>query len=235
MLRVLFSLLIILCSALPVMADPALSPEQVEELPFNRDRAGTPNTDAIMGEIDMHDEVDHAEGGGLPQFNTDTFASQLFWLTISFGLLYFFFAKSSLPKLSATIEDRLTTIKTDIEQADTLSAEAEETKTSYEQAMTGAHEDARAYVAGAVAELRKDAEKDSEAFKEKSAKEVQKLEAQAEAAKEKIKSELAETAQNLTQEIVAKLSPLSVKDGDIQKAVADHMASTAPKTQKKAA
>lgn len=237
MLRLILPLLIVFFGVAPVQAQTALSPEQVESLPFSRDGVATPNTDAIMDEIDTQDEVegDHAEGGGLPQFDTSTFASQIFWLLISFSLLYFFFAKSSLPKLSATIEDRMTLIKTDLEQADTLSTEAENTKLSYEEAMSVAHDNARNYIATAVIALRQDAEKESEIFKNKSDAEITKLEQQAELAKEKIKGDLAETAATLTNDIVQKLAGLNLDSKDIQTAVMNNMNNATSKKQKKAA
>ena len=222
---------------MPSMAEPAISPEQFVPQDLESQYNGALNTDAVMDTIDTHNEVDgdHAKGGGLPQFNISTFSSQIFWLAISFIFLYFYFAKSSLPKLSSTIEDRLSTIRTDLEQADSLSSNAENTKLAYEKAMNGAHEEARLFVTNTVAELRKDAERDSDIFKEKSAAEINSLEKQAIAAKEKIKGDLAETAYSLTQDIVEKLSPLSIKDGDIQKAVMNNMEMTVNKTQKKAA
>tara|TARA_B100001750_G_C15513046_1_gene604999 strand:- start:36 stop:755 length:720 start_codon:yes stop_codon:yes gene_type:complete len=239
MLKLILPFLIVFLGIAPVMAQTDLSPEQIESLPFSTQGAGTPNTDAIMEEITIHEVEDaehHGSEAGLPQFNTETFASQLFWLLISFTLLYFFFAKSSLPKLSATIENRLTTIKTDLEQADTLSNEAEQTKISYEQAMSGAHDDARHFIAETVASLRKNSEKDAQDFKTKSDAEVLKLQKQAETAKEKIKGDLAETAYTLTSDIVEKLSGLEIKDKDIQKAVMSYMDDTSTaKKQKKAA
>lgn len=237
MLRLILPLFIVLFSALPVLAEEPLSPGEIESLPFATHGVATPNTHVIMDDIDMRAEVEGEGHGkaGLPQFNTSTFASQLFWLAISFTVLYFFFSKSSLPRLSATIEERMATIKSDIEHADKLSAEAATTKESYEQAMSGAHDKARIFITQTVDALRQDAEKDAAAFKVKSDEEIRNLEAQADAAKNKIKNELAETAYSLTQEIIAKLTPLSVQDGDIRKTVDSYMENNTTNTRKKAA
>ena len=68
---------------------------------------------------------DGGTGGGLPQFDPSSWASQLFWLTIFFTLLYFVFSKSIIPALGNTIETRTSYIDEHIKKAEILSAEAE--------------------------------------------------------------------------------------------------------------
>ena len=43
---------------------------------------------------------------GMPQLNTEYFASQIFWLVISFIILYIVMAKYALPKIANVIETR---------------------------------------------------------------------------------------------------------------------------------
>ncbi|PZP54976.1 MAG: hypothetical protein DI586_08295 [Micavibrio aeruginosavorus] len=79
------------------------------------------------------EEVHQAhDGGGLPQFNPETWASQIFWLAISFAFLYFFFSKFILPSLTATIEKRTDKIQGDIKAAENLSSRAEQIRLAYE-------------------------------------------------------------------------------------------------------
>ena len=42
----------------------------------------------------------------MPQFDPSTFASQLFWLIICFGLFYFSMSKIFLPRIRDTLKDR---------------------------------------------------------------------------------------------------------------------------------
>lgn len=42
----------------------------------------------------------------MPQLDITTFAPQLFWLVLVFGLLYFVVARSSLPKVAQVIDSR---------------------------------------------------------------------------------------------------------------------------------
>lgn len=74
----------------------------------------------------------HEGSGGLPQFNPDSWPSQIFWLAVSFIVLYAFFAKVVLPRLGGTIEARENKIKGDILAAEELSARAESIRLGYE-------------------------------------------------------------------------------------------------------
>jgi F-type H+-transporting ATPase subunit b len=78
------------------------------------------------------EELHHAHSGGLPQFNPATWPSQIFWLAISFVILYFFFSKFTLPSLTGTIEGRAQKIANDIKTAENLSAQAEKIRLGYE-------------------------------------------------------------------------------------------------------
>jgi len=233
MLRVL-SIILLSMTALPSMAEQSLSPMQVETLPF--DGNATLNTTPITEEIGANFDVESVatEKAGLPQFDITTFSSQIFWLAVMFVILYIYFAKSALPKLSSAIENRHATIKADLEQADKISNDVQATRAEYEIAMQKAHDDARTTIADIEQHLRADAETQANEFKEKSARAITDLEIKAEIAKDKIKSELHNVATNITQDIVTKLTPLSLKDTDIQKAVSKYSTNTTT-TKKKAA
>ena len=62
-----------------------------------------------------------------------TFPSQLFWLIITFGILYLFMWRTAIPKLRNTIEERQDKILLDINEAEKLKSEAEETLREYEE------------------------------------------------------------------------------------------------------
>ena len=63
-------------------------------------------------------EVFAAETGGMPQLNPEFWISQIFWLTLSFGILYIVLSKLILPKISLNLELRKTQIQENIEAAD---------------------------------------------------------------------------------------------------------------------
>ena len=57
-----------------------------------------------------------------------TYASQLFWLLLTFGILYFGIARAMLPKVGRVVETREATIAGDLEAARTAQAQAAEAK-----------------------------------------------------------------------------------------------------------
>ena len=63
-------------------------------------------------------EVFAAESGGMPQLNPEFWISQIFWLTLTFGVLYIILSKLILPKISANLELRKSLIQENIEAAE---------------------------------------------------------------------------------------------------------------------
>ena len=85
-----------------------------------------------------------AKKGGLPQMDVSTFPSQLFWLAVSFGFLYFVVSALVLPGLSGAIANRRSRISGDLDKAATLKVEAETAEKSYTAALADAKAKARA-------------------------------------------------------------------------------------------
>lgn len=73
--------------------------------------------------------------GGLPQFDPTWFASQIFWLVVVFAFMYVFFAKKGLPDIANSLDARETRIKTDIESAEKINAQAQNVKSDYERTL----------------------------------------------------------------------------------------------------
>ena len=59
-----------------------------------------------------------AESGGMPQLNPEFWVSQIFWLTLTFGVLYVVLSKLILPKISGNLESRKSQILENIEAAE---------------------------------------------------------------------------------------------------------------------
>ena len=66
----------------------------------------------------FYKEVFAAESGGMPQLNPEFWISQIFWLTLTFGILYIVLSKLILPKISANLELRKSQIQENIEAAE---------------------------------------------------------------------------------------------------------------------
>tara|TARA_B100000674_G_scaffold351378_1_gene294628 strand:- start:1182 stop:1772 length:591 start_codon:yes stop_codon:yes gene_type:complete len=73
-----------------------------------------------------------AESGGMPQLDPEFWISQIFWLILSFGVLYVVLTKIILPKISANLELRKSQIQENIEAADKQREDSESKLREYE-------------------------------------------------------------------------------------------------------
>ena len=74
-----------------------------------------------------------AESGGMPQLNPEFWISQIFWLTLTFGILYIVLSKLILPKISDNLESRKSRILENIEAAEKQRQNSEEKLKEYEE------------------------------------------------------------------------------------------------------
>lgn len=86
--------------------------------------------------------ADEHSVGTFPPFDGATFASQILWLAITFGLLYWIMSKVALPRISGILEDRRDRIAGDLAEANRLNEESNAAIAAYEQALAEAREKA---------------------------------------------------------------------------------------------
>ena len=75
----------------------------------------------------------HAEKEGLPQLNVSTFPGQIFWLAVTFLLLYWLLRTKALPRVTEILETRQSRIAADLDRATRLREEAEASLLRYQQ------------------------------------------------------------------------------------------------------
>ncbi|MHA7873698.1 MAG: F0F1 ATP synthase subunit B family protein [Hyphococcus sp.] len=93
----------------------------------------------------------HSEASaGLPQLDPTWWPSQLFWLVLTFGVLYWLMAGRFLPAIGGAIEERRDRIADDLDQAGEFKRQAEEAEAAYNKALA----DAKAKAQGIAADTR---------------------------------------------------------------------------------
>ena len=100
---------------------------------------------------EVHHEGGHA--GVFPPFDSSTFASQILWLAITFGLFYVLMAKVALPRIGGILEARHDKIAADLEEANRLKADSETAGAAYESALAEARKKAHDIASETRAEL----------------------------------------------------------------------------------
>lgn len=91
-----------------------------------------------MAEEKVYAEGAEAAASGMPQFEFATFASQVTWLIITFGILYLVLAYVILPKIGDTIANRQNRIADDLNTASRMQREAEEAEKAYDRVLADA-------------------------------------------------------------------------------------------------
>jgi len=148
-----------------------------------------------------------------------TFASQLFWLAISFGLIFLVIGLGMVPKIGATVEARDQKIAGDLEAAERARAAADETEEAYRQQLDLNRAEALKVTQAAKDASARETEQriktaDAELNQKTDAAEAQ-IRAAAEAAMADIEAVAAEAAQ----EMVTRLSGAKVTKAEAAKAV----------------
>ena len=77
-----------------------------------------------------------AESGGMPQLNPEFWISQIFWLILTFGVLYILLSKLILPKISNNLESRKSQILENIEAAEKQREDSEAKLQEYEKVIS---------------------------------------------------------------------------------------------------
>ncbi len=154
-----------------------------------------------------------------PPLDPGTFAPQLVWLALTFGLLYLLLKRAALPRVGEVIEERSERIKRDLGQAEALKAETETALAEYEQALAEARTKANA-----IAKLMRDrltAEVDKERAKVEAQIAAKLAEAERRIADTKTKalSNVSDVAGEVAGAIVARLIGREVSRDEVEKAL----------------
>ena len=147
------------------------------------------------------------------------FTSQLFWLAVAFGILFFGIGRGMLPKIQSTIEARETKIADDLKRAEAARAQAEETEAAWRARM----DSARAEAAKLSQEAKQASALETEAKVRKAADKinlkVEKAEAKIREASEAARAEIEAVAAEATQEMVQRLTGIKIDSNDAAQAV----------------
>ncbi|MDQ0391643.1 F0F1 ATP synthase subunit B [Labrys monachus] len=76
--------------------------------------------------------------GAFPPFDSSTFASQIVWLVIAFGLLYLLMSRIALPRVAGILDDRAGKIAADLDAARKARAESDAALATYETSLAQA-------------------------------------------------------------------------------------------------
>ena len=157
----------------------------------------------------------------MPQLSQlpEVLLSQLLWLGIGLGFIFFVIARGMVPKIQGTIDARERTIADDLEAAQKARVAADDTEAAWRERMDAARVDA----ARIAHEAKKESAKATEAKVKKAAdkinSKVEAAEARIRVAVKAARAEIEGVAAEATQEMVGRLTGITVDKTEAAKAV----------------
>lgn len=155
---------------------------------------------------ETHQAADAGSSAAFPPFDPSTFGSQLLWLAITFGLLYYVMAKVALPRIGEILETRRDRIAGDLAEAQRLKRETDEAIASYEQSLAEAKSNAHAIAQTARDEVKADIDAKNDAVSEDLAKKMAEAESRISEMKTKAMAEVGAIAEDTATAIVSEFA-----------------------------
>ncbi|WP_395622394.1 ATPase [Sphingomonas daechungensis] len=157
----------------------------------------------------------------MPQINqlSEVFISQLFWLLVVFGIIYFWIGRGMVPKIQSVVEDRDRKIAEDLAAAQSAREQAEAAEEAYRERIDASRSEALKVAQDAKQQAGLDTEKRLKAVDAKVAKKIADAEAKIREAAEAARHDLETVAADAASELVAKLTGQKIAPKDAQPAV----------------
>ena len=166
-------------------------------------------------------EVFAAESGGMPQLNPEFWISQIFWLTLTFGILYIFLSKLVLPKISSNLELRKSQIQDNIEAADKQRENSEAKLKEYDVIISKSKSEAKRILGEAKEDALKEIDAKKEALDKQIDEEIEKAEKEISVLKKSAPEKINKIAKETTSEILKKLIGAEINNSSISAIVED--------------
>jgi F-type H+-transporting ATPase subunit b len=90
------------------------------------------------------------KSGAFPPFDPTYFASQILWLTITFGVFYLIMSRVVIPRMAGILESRHDRITRDLDEAQRIKSEADAAHAAYEHELAEAKRNAHGIAAEAT-------------------------------------------------------------------------------------
>jgi F-type H+-transporting ATPase subunit b len=157
----------------------------------------------------------------MPQLSQlpDVLLSQLFWLALGLGFIFFVIARGMVPKIQATVDAREKRIASDLEAAQTARVAADETEEAWRARMDAARADAARIAREAKQASALDTEAKVKKAGDKLMQKIEAAEAKIRAAREAARAEIEAVAAEAMQQMVARLTGIKVDGKEAAAAV----------------
>ena len=157
----------------------------------------------------------------MPQLNPEFWVSQIFWLTLTFGILYIVLAKAILPKISSNLELRKSQIQENIEAAEKQRIESDTKLKEYDDLILKSKIKAKNIYKDAREKVIKDINLKKEVLDRQIDEEIKKAEKEIEVLKKNAPEKINKIAIETSSELIKKLIGAEINSSSISAIVDD--------------
>jgi F-type H+-transporting ATPase subunit b len=154
-----------------------------------------------------------------PPFDPTYYASTVFWLIVTFGIVYYLMSKVALPRVAGILEDRAAKIDGDLAAASAMQEKARNAGEAYEKLLSDARANAQGIGQKAKDEANAEADTRRKTVEADMAAKVAASEASIATARGKAMGNVDGIAADAAAEIVKRISGVAPKADDVKQAV----------------
>lgn len=156
----------------------------------------------------MHEgtQVPPDHSGGFPPFDTTTYPTQLFWLVVTFAVLFLVMWRVAVPRIGGVIGERKKRVTDDLTTAEQHRNDAEAASAAYETALAQARQRAQKMANENRAAINAEIEAAKQKVEAEAAAEMQKAEARIAATRTEARGHVTRAAQEAAMAIVTRLT-----------------------------
>jgi len=166
-------------------------------------------------------DVFAAESGGMPQLNPEFWVSQIFWLILTFGILYIVLSKLILPKISANLELRKSQIQENIGAAEKQRESSEAKLREYNDIVSKSKLEAKKIFNEAREKVLKDLVSKKDVLEKQIDEEIKKTEQEIKLLKQSAPGKINKIAIETSSELIKKLIGTDINNSSISAIVDD--------------
>ena len=156
---------------------------------------------------------------GMPQLDPTYWASQAFWLTLIFTLLYLTLSKILIPKIKESIDDRENKIKDDLDEAQKLRLLAEEKLKEYDITIENAKKEVQKIIFESKKKLSSEIQSKKKKFDKEIEVEVKNAELEIENLKRNSLISVSTISEEMTSKVIELVSGEPLNQSSIKAAV----------------
>ena len=165
--------------------------------------------------------IQAAESGGMPQLNPEFWFSQIFWLVITFGILYLVLSKIILPKIGDNLETRKSQVLENLELAEKQRNESEAKLKEFDNIILKSKIDAKNFINESRKKLLDNINNKRQKLEEEIDNEVKIVEKEIEELKKKSPEKINKIAIETSTDLINQLIGANINNSSITAIVSD--------------